>query len=142
MSTTRQSIVDLIDTNFKTITVVNGFSSNLGNNVFQFRDPPLADEELPALSYGDVSDIIGEEDEGEHNLEISVEITASGTTSPSAMRDMIQDVLTAYKLCEESSLIAEINYFDSELFPEMAKKKYMKARIRFGIKYFTEIFEI
>lgn len=146
MATKRQQIIDIYDAKFKAITIANGYSSDLGNNVFEFREAPIADEELPALSYGDTSDDIGDEEVGNHNLDIDVEISAAGSSSPAAMREMIQDALKAFKTTKDDSvlkaLIVGAAYLGSDMFIEHEKKKYMKARIKFGILYQTDDWEI
>jgi len=142
----RQEIMDLVDAKFKTISIAKGFSSDLGNNVFEFRDSPIADEELPALSYGDISDDINDEETGNHNLNLDVEISATGSTSPAAMREMIQDVLTAFAPKKADSalraLIIGAAYLGSDMFIEHEKKKYMKSRITFEISYQTDDWDI
>ena len=53
----RQRIVDVLDTRLKTILTSKGYKTNLGNNVFRWRDmdanPFDPDTELPGINYAD-----------------------------------------------------------------------------------------
>ena len=53
--TIRESIMSALDARLKTITVLNGYASDAGDNVFDWREDPLQDDELDALEYRDIS---------------------------------------------------------------------------------------
>jgi hypothetical protein len=94
----RQDIIDKIETKFKTILVVNGYHTNLGNNVFVWRPGILQADELPAIVVRDVWDVI--DSEGEfgpknvftHMMQVESEVVAGGASSDKTVRQMIADV--------------------------------------------------
>src|SRR3990170_3357246 len=49
----RQQIMTAIDTRLKLITITNGYETNAGNNVYEFWDIALEDDELPAIIWRD-----------------------------------------------------------------------------------------
>lgn len=98
---TRQDIITAAGVKFATITIANGYNTDLGNNVNEWK--VIADEEadLPSLHYRDAGvEVI--EVEGQDNfyetkkLNLEVEIRAAdGATTPATLRLMIEDVLAA-----------------------------------------------
>lgn len=96
----RQDIITAAGVKFATITIANGYNTDIGNNVNEWK--VIADEEsdLPSLHYRDASvEVL--EIEGQDNyfetkkLNLEVEIRVSGTTTPATLRLMIEDVLAA-----------------------------------------------
>ena len=53
MSSRRQQIVDAIKTRFTAITVANGYVTNLGNSLDEWRTTPFTEEELPGINLRD-----------------------------------------------------------------------------------------
>ncbi len=52
----RQRIIDALDTQLKSILIASGYDTNVGSNVFSWRDienNPFAASELPGLNYRD-----------------------------------------------------------------------------------------
>ncbi|MFA4871378.1 MAG: hypothetical protein WC623_24480 [Pedobacter sp.] len=92
--TLRQQILDKVKARLQTILVANGYSSNLGSSVFEWRVEPFATSELPALVYRDPSDDISQAEGHRNHLTLEIEIvTASETIS--AVRKKIADVILA-----------------------------------------------
>lgn len=52
--TIRQQIITKIDTRLKTILITNGYETDIGANVFDWRAESLEEDDLPALIYRDV----------------------------------------------------------------------------------------
>jgi hypothetical protein len=94
----RQLICTAFDTGLKTILVANGYNTNLGAKVFEWRPVPLELTDLPGVIWRDIS----EDDSaattgtiGYHNHDLKVElkvITASGSTTPAEIRKLLADV--------------------------------------------------
>jgi hypothetical protein len=95
MSTIRQQIVDALVVRLKTITIANGYSSAIGNNVYSWFPENLATEVLPLLMVNDLGDTLTDSgrDQIEHSLRIQLEghITA-GTTTDQFVRALIGDI--------------------------------------------------
>ncbi len=95
---TRQDIIDAIDTRMKTITTANGYKTNAGNNVFDWLDRDLADSELDAIIYRDKSSVMDMSDFDSKMSSVIVEIevkTKSTTTTAAQVREMIEDTYKA-----------------------------------------------
>lgn len=98
MSSTRQNIVTALDTLLKTIKVVNGYQTNAGLNVFEWRGTPLEQTDLPAILFRDTTDPIDSEgvtDRADHLLTVELAMYAAGSTAPASSRVLIEDVLKA-----------------------------------------------
>lgn len=95
---TRQDIIDAIDTRLKTIKTTAGYKTNAGNNVFDWLDRDLADSELDAIIYRDKSSVMDMSDFDSKISSVIVEIevkTKSTTTTAAQVRKMIEDVYKA-----------------------------------------------
>jgi len=135
----RQQIIDQLDTNFNLISVAEGYSFDINGHVYEWRDIPLKDEELPAINYRDVFDSIADEDEQEHELTVEVILFAVGTASPAAVRAMIVDILTNFKLIMQENFVSGARHINNEMDVEHIKKRYAAAVLTFTITYYTEI---
>jgi len=144
MSTVRQSIMDLLDTYFKAITIANGYSLNISGNVFEWQDHDLAEAEVPAIIFRDVGDVSDDEDERLHSLEIEVAVVAKGSTSPDTMREIMKDVLTAFSQIETQSTVKIIGagYTGSVSEIDRDNKRWAESVMRFIIQYQTDYWEI
>lgn len=96
----RQKIIDAIIARMQTITQVNGYSTDIGLNVHDWRIN-FQDEELPAIS---VCDLISEDQlpagasnpkRVTHLLNIQIRIYAPQEATPANIREMIADVSRA-----------------------------------------------
>lgn len=90
----RQQIMTAIDTRLKTILVSGGYETNAGNNIYEFWDIALEEDELPAIIWRD-----GAEDTEllvsttqDRRLTVELIMQAVGTTAPTTLRKMIADV--------------------------------------------------
>ena len=103
----RQSIMAALEDQLQTILTTGGYNSNLGSNVYEWRDTPLESGSLPALIYRDMQDSIAQTfGNQEHRLTVSLDIFDDCTAS--YMRGLIADVtkclganLTLGGLCED-----------------------------------------
>lgn len=89
----RQKIVDAVNSRLETILTSNGYETDVGNSVHEWRSRGFAEKELPAIAYYDG----GEVQEYSHSyqkrtLTIKIHIFASGNDSPKKIRKMMADV--------------------------------------------------
>jgi hypothetical protein len=125
--------------NMLTISIAHGFSFNIGNNVFEWRDTPLADSEFPAIIIRDPTEGMIDEDENLHQLDLEVIlIPAPGDDSPESLRNKKQDVLNAFKLIENETYVSGAQYIGCENAVDHEKKKFASSLMRFQVIYPTE----
>jgi hypothetical protein len=95
-TTIRQQVVTALDTLFKTIKTTAGYQTNLGNNVFWWRDTPLQISELPGLNCRDISETtvraIGQH---EHILTVQAVISLESADAGETVRKEIADITKA-----------------------------------------------
>ncbi len=98
--TKRQDIVDAIKTLLETILIANAYETNLGSNILEWEDN-LPDENLPAASFSDTNDEIGNGepsvDQEGHNLTVEVTGKAQEVGRPLLVaRQAMGDVIKAF----------------------------------------------
>jgi len=101
--TIRQQIITAFDTAMKAILVIGGYSSDIGENVFPWRDCAISpdNDELPALVYRDITEEVIPPEEvgfGKHEFKLNIEvqiICEEGVLTPEEMRLLIADVFKA-----------------------------------------------
>ena len=141
----RQQIVDAIDARLKTITTANGYNTDAGNNVFEWRSYPLDENsELPALVYRDTEEIESLAVGGYqlHTLTIEIEGYVVGANAARDLRALIADVIKAIGtdltwggLAEDTRPVEESIEIDQE------ERKIAGAVIRIEIDYRTQAFD-
>ena len=94
---------------------------------------------MPAIIYRDVFDGTSDEDEQEHELTVEVVLFAVGTASPAAVRAMIVDILTNFKLIMQEDFVSGARHINNEMDVEHIKKRYAAAVLTFTVIYYTEI---
>ena len=141
MSTVNQNIIAKIITNMLTISVANGFSFNISGHVYDWRETPFDDAELPAIIVRDPAHRFtdGNEDVAENELDIEILLMAApDNTSPEDLRNKKQDVMNAFKLIENETYVTGAQYLDSEIQVEHEKKKMAGSLMRFKVWYPTD----
>ena len=92
----RQLVVTALDTLLKTIKTTAGYQTNLGSNVFWWRDTPLQASELPGVVCRDMNDtIVRAIGQHEHSLTIEVIVSVNSSDSGATMRLAISDIIKA-----------------------------------------------
>ncbi|MBT9169272.1 MAG: hypothetical protein DDT19_02628 [Syntrophomonadaceae bacterium] len=91
----RQQIMDRVRARLQGITIANGFSFNLGANVFEWQVTPLQEARLPAIIYRDAENSIELIEAHRNRLGVEIEIMTRGDTAITDMRRMIADVYRA-----------------------------------------------
>jgi hypothetical protein len=92
----RQQIIEALDTRLKTILTAGGYKSNIGQHVFEWKTTPFAEEELPGITYRDITSNRGAEGPvNKFRWAMNIELDIVAQATPGTMRDMINDVLKA-----------------------------------------------
>jgi hypothetical protein len=139
MSTVNQDIIAKIITNMLTISITNGFSFDISSHVYDFRETPIDDAELPVIIVRDPGHRMLNEDENQNELDVEIVLLVSpDDDSPEDLRNKKQDIMNAFKLIENETYVAGAQYIDSENQVEHTKKKYAGTLMRFSILYFTD----
>lgn len=92
----RQEIVEAIKARLQTIQVVNGYDTDLGLNVFEWKVTAFADTELPGVAFRDTEQTVAELTGGFRNISMTVEFilgVAAGASTPRIVRQGIGDVV-------------------------------------------------
>lgn len=96
----RQKITDAVSARLALIKTVNGYETDLGLKVFEWRVAEIPESDLPAAVYRDIGCDTSDSEGSSmgyhlHSLNMEIELFASGSTSPATMRKMIADVFKA-----------------------------------------------
>ena len=138
----RQQIMTAIDTRLKLITVTNGYETNAGNNVYEFWDVALEDDELPAIIWRDGaedSDLLVNTTQ-DRTLTVELILQTLGATAPAILRKLIADVEKAILVDNTwgglvifTSVMNVIDTFDVE----HKDRRIGACRTRFTVLYRT-----
>lgn len=138
----RQQIMDKVAARLATIKQSAGYKTDIGNNVFDWLDRDLADDELEAVIYRDVSaEIVVETLELRDNtVRVEIEVKAkSAATTAETVRQMIEDVYTAIGTDDTwDALAIDTNPVGEEMRLAQADKIAGSATITIEIEYRTE----
>ena len=142
MTSKRQQIVTAIDTRLKLITITNGYETNAGNNVYEFWDIALEDDELPAIIWRDGaedSDLLVNTTQ-DRTLTVELILQTLGATAPAILRKLIADVEKAILVDNTwgglvifTSVMNVIDTFDVE----HKDRRIGACRTRFTVLYRT-----
>jgi hypothetical protein len=100
---TRQKLVDAVKARMATILIANGFYTDIGKNVMEWRTAPIGDEDLGSCSVSDPEDVpIQESIKGGGTVQdrwltvvISLPFAGGSSTSGATMRQAVADVYKA-----------------------------------------------
>ena len=97
MANKRQQIMDAVKSRLQTITTVNGYNTNLGNNVYEWKETAFAENEMPGIDYHDsrCERFDGVLNRFRWRLNVELEIATQDATAVSDVRKMIADVYKA-----------------------------------------------
>lgn len=138
----RQTLINNIKTQLQTITVANSYETNLGSNVFEWRESPLQQSELPAIILRDPSNqLVKTFGKHESVLRLELEIYTQGT--PATMRKAIADVIKCIGVegkKDNPFTVAEVIKFagDEEIETEHTEHKFAGVKMTFEIEYITD----
>ena len=142
MTSKRQQIVTAIDTRLKLITITNGYETNAGNNVYEWRSSAMIESELPGLIYRDTQETealsIGYQ---VHTLTIEIEGYVVGNAAPANLRKLIADVIKAIGVDSLWSALAEdTRSVEETIQVEQEERRIAGTRIKIEVDYRTGIF--
>ena len=99
-----QSICNNLSTALNDISIANGYSFDVGGNVFEWRDTDLKKTEVPGIIWRDHLNEFDPDGEESHKLYFHIIVVASGNTSPATIRNMVQDAMTAFLTLENPAV--------------------------------------
>ena len=138
----RQTLVDNINTQLQTITTGNGYETNLGSNVFEWRETPLQQSELPGIIFRDPSNQQSKTF-GKHESTLRLEIEVYTQGLPAIMRKAIADVIKCIGvegLKANPFTVAEVVKFsgDEEIDASHTEHRFSGVKMTFEIEYLTD----
>lgn len=98
MADKRQQIVDAIRVRLAEILVANGYNTEIGLHVFEWKVKAFSDAEIPGVAFRDTDPKIRELTGGMQEISLPVELiigAASGASTMQVIRAAIEDVLAA-----------------------------------------------
>lgn len=140
----RQQIVDQIKTLLATITVANGFNTNTGSNVFEWKGIDFQDTELPGVDVRDPSEEVETRGGNHlHTLTIDIEAKVSASTSTNQAREVLADIETLMGSNQNLGGLAHlVRPVQNELLDfEKVNNKFGSVSIRLEIVYATKAFQ-
>jgi len=146
MSNKRQSIVDAIEGRMKTILTDNGYATNAGRNVFDWRITQIPDTELSAISIYDGDCTIDYEEtpvglQG-HFLIVDLVSDAKGSAARSDVRKINADVVKAIGTdLTWGGLAIDTDLISHGLNMEQGDKSIGAGIVRIKIHYRTPLWE-
>ena len=137
----RQELVAAVLARFKGIRIADGYETNLGLNVSEWRTDPMQEGEKDLLNLRDtVSPILEEDTIGAHthNLTVEVDLLSVNETPATQYRKMIADVIKAIGVDLTWGGLAEHTEPGAEeLVVEQASRKVIGGLVRFTVIYST-----
>lgn len=152
MAVKRNTLMAAVVARFQLITTVNGYYSNLGSNVFEWRPRilsetgggyvPTEQDELPALHVRDALDevtAINLKGEETHSLTLELEIAHEGGATGVTMRRQIADVLKAISTDTKwnGAAISTSQEYTTETIRAQADRSFFRTLLRVKIIYTT-----
>ncbi|GAB4245683.1 MAG: hypothetical protein OHK0028_23630 [Deltaproteobacteria bacterium] len=98
MADKRQAIVDAVRARLAGIRTANGYNTDVGLHVFEWKVTAFADSDLPGVAFRDTDSKIRELTGGMQEVSLPVEIivgAASGASTMQVLRAAIDDILSA-----------------------------------------------
>lgn len=137
----RQDLVTALVGELQNITVENGFSTDAGANVSEWRTTSLESGELPAIIVRDVADEAADDQQTiKHLLKFEIEVYVGGSNVAENMRIVSSDVLTAFGLFE-AAVSQPCRYLGSESMIEAKETTSGGVRLEFEVAYQSQRWE-
>lgn len=146
MESVRQRLINAIDAKLRTVTIANGFETDMGNHVFHWKASDFSQSDLPLVEYRDVAcDVVEGGPMGLHTFALTMEVevvTAGGSATPTEIRKAIADV---YKVIGQDvqfgGLAINTEPTGDEIKVDQADRVIGGALIRFKVVYRTRLFD-
>ena len=136
----RQTIITDMITRLEAITTVNSYNTNIGNNIFEWREYPTDTSNYPCLIIKDVNENFESMGHHVHDHTLTIEwiLYTSGSSCQSDMRKAISDVysvigddLSWNKVCYDTEIES------METSKEHQESEIMSTIITLVLKYKT-----
>lgn len=140
----RQQIIDQIKTLLATVTVANGFKTNTGSNVFEWKGIDFQESELPGVDVRDPDESV--ETRGQrhfYTLAIEIEAKVDAGTNTNTAREVLADIQTLMGSNQNLGGLAHlVRPVQNELLDfERAGNKFGSVSMRFEVQYATTAFQ-
>jgi len=137
-----QQIIDKLDTRLRTITKTNGYKTDAGENVFEWEDRDMADNELEAIVYRDRTKDITPATVHNYEKKMYVEFelkAKAGTDTAKRLREMIEDLYNAIGTDDRwDELAIDSQPMGEEMDIQRSDKITGSATVKIYIEYETE----
>lgn len=139
MADKRQQIVDAIRTRLATILISNGYNTDIGRHVFEWKVKAFSEAEIPGVAFRDTDPNIRELTGGMQEVSLPVEFivgASSGSATMPLIRAAIEDVLAAINSDFTWGGLAWDTSIDTvEAFAEQEGRLTGLAKIAATVKY-------
>ena len=137
----RESVMTAFKNLLRTIMPVNGYSFDVSQNVYDWREAPISSTECPAIICRDIVEtIFVAVGLHLHNLKVQMELILMEGVTPAQMRQFIADV--TYCLGQHltlDALVSDIRPIEGEdIVIEQHENKIGFARMSVIVEYTTE----
>lgn len=140
----RQLICDAFKARMQTILVANGFETNVGQKVFEWKTAAFTDAELPGLTFRDKKTKTEQRVGNIHHHEMTMEVAAmaaDGHATPATMRKLAADIIKAVGADRKfGGLVFNSDPGEDELRIEQEGKTVGAIKLSFVLHYRTENF--
>jgi hypothetical protein len=139
----RQSIIESVIARLQTITTVNGYETNLGSNVFDWKVIDVEQSALPCVIVKDTTETITTRG-GNHNCVLSIELEAKSFGSDKeVVRNIIADMIKAIGVDPnfDAKVYGTTPVENETLDFEHHDKLYSTISMNFEVKYSTLAFQ-
>lgn len=135
----RQRIVDAFLTRLRTIRTMNGYQTEVGASVHEWRVTGFELDELPALNLRDTEDVAAlSVAEDVHALKIEVEAYVAGTTAPATLRQILADLIQAIGTDPTFGGLAQDTNVTAEAIDVRQEEKRIAAvQVSFEVQFTT-----
>lgn len=144
LSSRRQRIVDQIKALLATVTISNGFKTDIGLNAFEWRSTDFQDTELPGIDVRDPSEDV-EARGGRHfyTLVIEIEAKVSSSNTTDQAREVLADIQTLMGRNQNLDGLAHlVRPVQNELLDfEKLNNKFGSVIMRLEVQYATKAFQ-
>ncbi len=139
---TRQEILDAVKARLATIRTVNGYATDLGLHVFEWKVTAFADSELPGIAVRDTEQRVTELTGGFRDNSLTVEFivgAAAGPATAATVRNAVGDLIRCIDLDPTWGGLAWDTALESdEMFMDHEGKLTGLAKITAVVKYQTQ----
>ncbi len=148
--TIRQRIIDAFDTRMKGILTASGYQTDVGKQVYAFRDAAFETSDMPAMKYKDTPEpegvivtIAGPDSQQEFPLEVEIEAKAmAGDATAAALRSIIGDIHKAVGVDQTwGGLALYTEPLQSDMATDQPEKTIGSATVRLRITYRTKLWD-